>query len=109
MNAEFQPIALLNVDSVSPYKLRTWRKNSEEETKIRAAKFRKSKEGKRNLSARFIPGKRFGHFGERAVEIIYELFEILALEDSSCIYSNYSGKAVHSKLYQTKVSLDSEL
>lgn len=59
------------------------RKNREEETKIRAAKFRKSKEGKRNLSARFIPGKRFGHFGERAVEIIYELFEILALEDSS--------------------------
>lgn len=25
MNAEFQPIALLNVGSVSPYKLRTWR------------------------------------------------------------------------------------
>lgn len=109
MNAEFQPIALLNVDSVSRINCReeVAGKKSEEETKIKAAKFRKSKEGKRNLSARFIPGKRFGHFGERAVEIIYELFEILALEDSNCIYSNHSGKAVHSKLYQTKVSLDS--
>lgn len=105
MNAGFQPIALLSVDSVSPYKLRTRRKKRKSERQS----FVKSKEGKRNLSARFIPGKRFGHFGERAVEIIYELFEILALEDSSCIYSNYSGKAVHSKLYQTKVSLDSEL
>lgn len=31
MNAEFQPIALLNVDSVSPYKLRTRRKKRKSE------------------------------------------------------------------------------
>lgn len=78
MSAELQPIALLNVDSVSRINCELAGK-SEEETKIRAVKFRKSKESE--ISPLGL--SRFGHFGERAVEIIYELFEILALEDSS--------------------------